>query len=194
MYDDDANLKIKHMNKEKRGKCKRTSFILLGVFLPQSSGFGSLAGDSPSLVLSTRTVPCLRWLCDGACFPLIAWEGIAVWTNGRISFFGQKGGSLSWKLKRAFLHKQGVDTKGITSHSCRGLPHKEGRVLHWMQRSPHLLAFAIKGSKIWVYIVRGTFNKDHILCLIKSDFKQFWHFCINTKLNFLLTIKVVLLM
>jgi hypothetical protein len=70
--DDDVNLKVVHMNKEKRGKCKKTSFILLGVFPPQSSGFGSLAGGSPPLVLNSQAVPCLRWLCDGACLPLIA--------------------------------------------------------------------------------------------------------------------------
>jgi hypothetical protein len=61
------------MNKKNEENVKKTSFILLGVFLPpQSSVFGSLAGGSPPLVLNTQAVFCLRWLGDGACLPLIA--------------------------------------------------------------------------------------------------------------------------
>ncbi len=50
--------------------------------------------------------------------------------------FGQKRGSLPWKLKRAFLKKQEVDPKGTTSHSWGGLSDKDGRALHWLQRAP----------------------------------------------------------
>jgi hypothetical protein len=66
----------------------------------------------------------------------------------------QKGASHFWlkrrlTRKRELLQNKGVDPKGTTSHSCRELPHKQGRSLALNAKTSSMLAFMIelRGAK-----------------------------------------------
>ncbi len=142
------------MNKEKRTKCKKNFIHTFRCFSRTIIGFW---------------VTCRRFSTTCAQHSSCALLEVAMWWGLPFShyvrghtrvdkrahlLFGKKEGSLPLKCKRESLKKQGVDFKGTTSHSWRGLPQKEGRTLHWLQRPPYLPAFAIKlstATKIAVY-------------------------------------------
>jgi hypothetical protein len=85
------------MNKEKPGKYKKNFIHTFECFCPTIIGYWVTCRWSPttcaqhsSCALLEVAMPCLRWLCDGACLPPITWEGIPMQTNGRISFLAKK--------------------------------------------------------------------------------------------------------
>ncbi len=85
----DFSLKVLHMNKEKPGKCKKNFYSYFWVSIPTIIGFGPLAGASPPPVHNTQTMPCLRWLCDGACLPQVKTRGHTRVDKGAYLPFGQ---------------------------------------------------------------------------------------------------------